>query len=374
VPGPAVFGAWDVPLLSFEKNVPGDGLFRIEGSDLASLRLVVVPGSTRSQGFLRGNGSELWSFNPGNVVDPRVSADGGRTWRVASTGLTGRIASLFRANGVIYAVGDGAYRWDGSQWRAVSILVGKAGSVFQLGDEVFIQDLPGDLWRLKPIGSSLSELPICPVGQSPLLDVVQTPAPGDQPGTGAADPEAAFNRAFPTIKDYKMYEFGSTNPYVAGQTKSSGPVWIVADSRTFISLYLGSPGQNSWFAHPATFLGCRAPVVRGSDEAIRAVTESPTGATFAQQFPKTAGSQDCTVRGGGPFPGISVSGTCLTEVQPMGSSYAVSFTFTWDASKFHYAGEPSSGELQHTWSFIVDATGTVAVQPESGNFPPQYVR
>jgi hypothetical protein len=55
-------------------------------------------------------------------------------------------------------------------------------------------------------------------------------------------------------------------------------------------------------------------------------------------------------------------------------SYIVNFSFAWDASKFHYAGEPSSGELEHTWSFIVDATGTVAVQPESGNFPPQYVR
>jgi hypothetical protein len=52
----------------------------------------------------------------------------------------------------------------------------------------------------------------------------------------------------------------------------------------------------------------------------------------------------------------------------------VNFIYSWDASQFHYAGEPSSGELQHTWSFIVDATGTVAVQPDSGNFPPQYAR
>ena len=261
VPGPAAFGAWDVPLVSFEKNVPGDGLFRIEGSDVASLRLVVVPGSTRSQGFLRGNGNDLWSFNPGNIVDPRLSVDGGRTWRVASTGLIGRIAGLFRANGAIYALGDAAYQWDGSQWRVVSILIGKAGSVFQLGDHVFVQDLPGDLWRMRPSSGSLSEFPICPLGQSPLLDVIQTPALGDQAGTGAASAEAAFKKAYPGVTDYKMYEFGTTRPYVeksAGpEQTSSGPVWIVGNGRTFISLYIGSPGQSSWFAHPATFLGCR---------------------------------------------------------------------------------------------------------------------
>jgi hypothetical protein len=107
--------------------------------------------------------------------------------------------------------------------------------------------------------------------------------------------------------------------------------------------------------------------------AIRTVMESPAGASFAQ-FPKTVGSQACTIRGGGPPPGISVSGTCRTDAQLSGSSYRVNFIYSWDASQFHYAGEPSSGELQHTWSFIVDATGTVAVQPDSGNFPPQYAR
>jgi hypothetical protein len=115
-------------------------------------------------------------------------------------------------------------------------------------------------------------------------------------------------------------------------------------------------------------------VLRLDDEVIRAVLQSPTGAMFAQQFPNSAGSQTCTVRGGGPAPGISVSGTCHTDAQVNGSSYTVNFTFTWDASKFHYAGEPSSGELEHTWSFGVDAAGTVAPPTESGNFPPQYVR
>jgi hypothetical protein len=69
-----------------------------------------------------------------------------------------------------------------------------------------------------------------------------------------------------------------------------------------------------------------------------------------------------------------VPGICRTEAQPIGSNYNVKLTFLWDARQFHLAGEPGSGELQHTWSFVVDAAGTVVPEPESGNFPPQYVR
>jgi hypothetical protein len=105
--------------------------------------------------------------------------------------------------------------------------------------------------------------PICPLGQSPLLYVGQTPPPGDQPGTGAGSPEAAFIGANPTITDYRMYEFGTMTPYVersrAPGENLGGPVWIVAGSRTFISLSVGAPGQNSWFAHPATVVRCMTP-------------------------------------------------------------------------------------------------------------------
>lgn len=108
--------------------------------------------------------------------------------------------------------------------------------------------------------AAVAGFPICPRGQSPLLDVVQTPPPGDQPGTGAGSPEEAFIRANPTLTDYAMYQFGTMSPYVPERDRGlRGPVWIVAGSRTFISLYIGSPGQNSWFAHPATFVRCMTP-------------------------------------------------------------------------------------------------------------------
>jgi hypothetical protein len=52
----------------------------------------------------------------------------------------------------------------------------------------------------------------------------------------------------------------------------------------------------------------------------------------------------------------------------------VRFVETWDASRFHYANEPGTGELQHTWAFAVSLSGVVVVQPDSGNFPPQWAR
>jgi hypothetical protein len=147
VPGPASFGMLDVPLVSFSKNTPGDGLFRVEGADVASLHLVPVPGSTQVGSMLTNGRDELWSFY--NCCSPyaRVSVDGGRTWRDADLGLAGRIAGLFVLNGTVYAIGDGAYFWTGTEWRPANILSGKAAAVFQFGSAVFIQDLPGGLWR-----------------------------------------------------------------------------------------------------------------------------------------------------------------------------------------------------------------------------------
>jgi hypothetical protein len=145
VPGPASFGLVDVPLISFSKNVPGDGLFRVEGTDLASLHLVPIAGSRQAWSMLTNTArNELWSF-----ISPmaRVSADGGRTWRDADTRRLGRIAGLFVLNGTVYAIGDGAYFWTGTEWRVAHILIGKGAAVFQLDGWVFIQDLPGSLWR-----------------------------------------------------------------------------------------------------------------------------------------------------------------------------------------------------------------------------------
>jgi hypothetical protein len=111
----------------------------------------------------------------------------------------------------------------------------------------------------------------------------------------------------------------------------------------------------------------------GPGDAVRLALGSSWGIASPTIFPQSVGSQSCQIKGGGPPPGIVVPGTCRTEVESSGSNYVVRFIETWDASRFHLAGEPSSGELQHTWSFVVSGTGVVVAQPESGNFPPQYV-
>jgi hypothetical protein len=128
------------------------------------------------------------------------------------------------------------------------------------------------------------------------------------------------------------------------------------------------PGRAS-----ASPLPSQSPVIRGAEPAIRAVQESPLGSISAS-FPRTIASEACDIHGGGPPPGIVIPGTCRTEVEVSGADHIVRFVETWDARRFHLAGEPSSGELEHVWSFLVDPSGTVTQQPDSGNFPPQYVR
>jgi Rieske Fe-S protein len=135
----------------------------------------------------------------------------------------------------------------------------------------------------------------------------------------------------------------------------------IKDGKVFVDPSKIIPGQS------------RATQVMGPNDAIRVVLASSSVVAGPAIFPRSVGSQTCQIRGGGPPPGIVVPGTCKTEVEASGSNYVVRFVETWDASRFHYAGEPSSGELQHTWSFVVSSSGVVVAQPESGNFPPQYV-
>jgi hypothetical protein len=115
--------------------------------------------------------------------------------------------------------------------------------------------------------------------------------------------------------------------------------------------------------------------VRGPEDAVHAVLASSAASdsTIFTIFPKTVGSQTCQIKGGGPPPGIVVPGTCRTKVEASGPNYVVRFVETWDASRFHHQSDPSSGELQHTWSFVVSGTGDVVAQPQAGNFPPQEV-
>jgi hypothetical protein len=66
-------------------------------------------------------------------------------------------------------------------------------------------------------------------------------------------PEAAFRRSFPSVTDLKIYPFGRGD---------RAPVWIVAGKDTYVVAYIGGPGQSSWFAHAAKFVGCDTPEPR----------------------------------------------------------------------------------------------------------------
>jgi hypothetical protein len=104
-----------------------------------------------------------------------------------------------------------------------------------------------------------TNMPICPLGQVPHLDVELPPPPGDIPGTGSADAESAFRKAFPNVTSYVAFQFGSDRP-LASLREAKTLVWIVAGQETFLSQVIGdSNAPNNWFAHRATMLECRAP-------------------------------------------------------------------------------------------------------------------
>ena len=112
---------------------------------------------------------------------------------------------------------------------------------------------PAATWIVgPPVSNPLLGVPSCPPGSSPILDVTHWPPPGDLPGGGAPTAEEAFRRAYPTVTDFKMFPWGT----------SPAPVWVVAGSETYVVNYSGGPGLNSWFAHPAKYVGCYTPEPR----------------------------------------------------------------------------------------------------------------
>jgi hypothetical protein len=101
------------------------------------------------------------------------------------------------------------------------------------------------------------DVPRCPAGQLPMLDITQPQPPGDRPGQGSPTATEAFRRAYPSITSYTLYLFGSDQPVSdVRDIRGAGPVWIVAGSDTYIAVAPGYPGANNWYAYPAKFLGC----------------------------------------------------------------------------------------------------------------------
>ena len=93
-------------------------------------------------------------------------------------------------------------------------------------------------------------------------------------------------------------------------------------------------------------------------------------------FPRKAGAVKCTIRGGGPAPGISVPGICATSVFVRSNVATVQFTESWNACRF-YAGSARQGRLSHTWEITVSkqtpGDHVIGIR-DYGDSPPQLVR
>jgi hypothetical protein len=107
-----------------------------------------------------------------------------------------------------------------------------------------------------------------------------------------------------------------------------------------------------------------------------AVQSSAGKALGLSLFPSEPGMAKCTIRGGGPAPGISVPGVCTTSVHVRGNEATVRFKESWNARRF-YAGSVRHGQLSHTWEITVSrqAPGDQVIRSRDyGDFPPQLVR
>ena len=112
-----------------------------------------------------------------------------------------------------------------------------------------------------------------------------------------------------------------------------------------------------------------------ADQAVTRVQTASAAGGFTG-CPRTLGVGSYVIYGGGPAPGMRVTGTCATAVslRPHGRLRAVvTFTESWPWKSFHYSGTPQR-RLHHSWRFGVLASGHVVQMGDSGDFPPQSVR
>jgi hypothetical protein len=83
---------------------------------------------------------------------------------------------------------------------------------------------------------------------------------------------------------------------------------------------------------------------------------------------------ECTIRGGGPAPGIAVDGTCRWDAERQDGSWLVSFTQTWHCEDFSGVAtdyEPCTGEFgSHTWRHLVYEDGGIEFVGSDGQMPP----
>jgi hypothetical protein len=194
-----------------------------------------------------------------------------------------------------------------------------------------------------------ANMPICPLGQGPHLDVELPPPPGDIPGTGSSDAESAFRKAFPNVTSYVAFQFGSDRP-LASLREAKTLAWIVAGPETFLSQVIGdSKAPNNWFAYRATFLECRAPanIVNRPLYPTRTAAEVLLGLASDAAWVRM---REQAARPGGPLSDPRVAAGTLGEpllvraLDPSQSdSWAVPVMYRGEPAEILVVGRDSSG-------------------------------
>ena len=123
--------------------------------------------------------------------------------------------------------------------------------------------------------------------------------------------------------------------------------------------------------------GPQAPIDSSGGSNVAIAMQSSAGKALGLSlFPSEPGTAKCTIRGGGPPPGILVPGLCTTSVLVRGNEATVRFTESWNVHRF-YSGSVRRGWLSHTWEITVSqqAPGDHVIgSRDYGDSPPQLVR
>ena len=108
-------------------------------------------------------------------------------------------------------------------------------------------------------------------------------------------------------------------------------------------------------------------------EAVRTVASAPELA-YGDPMPVVDRDHECVIYGGGPYPGMRLSGKCRWDAEKDDSGWIVSYTQSWrceDFSGLVQGYKPCDGEWgKYTSRYRVDAKGNVSFVDAGGQFYP----
>ncbi|MFN8108449.1 MAG: hypothetical protein U0Y82_01155 [Thermoleophilia bacterium] len=117
--------------------------------------------------------------------------------------------------------------------------------------------------------------------------------------------------------------------------------------------------------------GSGAPDQATAREAIRVAAQSPRGRALGDVFPPSPGVMPCLITGGGPPPGVRLSGRCTVEVHRTARQrLVVRLIERWG----HAGTDPGPLRYRSVQDFLLSAGMRVTGVRATGAIPPQYWR